>query len=1122
MDSSSVNSIRMAKVMDNYQLLMQKLDQFIRKFYINQLIRGLLYSIGLILLLFILFNAAEYYYYFGSNVRKGLFYSFIGISSAALIGWVFIPLMKYFKLGRTISHDQAAGIIGDHFPNVKDKLLNILQLKAQSTNSADKSLLMASINQKSEEIKPVPFKGAIDLSKNKQYFLKYSLVPMALFLGLLFGAPSILKEGSNRLINNDKVFERDAPFHFSIEDEDLTVVQFEDYPLTVKVDGEVLPNEVFIELDGYKYRLNKEDANTFTYLFSNVQKKMSFNLAASTVSSEEYDLNVLLKPNITGFDINLDYPNYIGRKDETLSNIGDLVVPVGTNLNWFFNSLNTDDISILFSDKNARVSANRNDEVRYSYKKKALADQTYKLYVSNDDLKDADSISYSISVVPDLHPNIKVEKFVDSLDNKLVYFVGDASDDYGLTSLAFHYKITTENGVQQPLNSTPMAKPTNKQASFDYVWDINALSLKPGDELTYYFEVFDNDGVNGRKSSKTNLMKFELPSLEEIEEETSKNNEEIKKNLEEAKEEAKKIQKDFKKLREETLQKKEMDWQTKKEMEKLLDCQKELEEQINEAKKDFEENMKNQEEFDKTDEEIQEKQEKIQEMFEEVMSDEMKELMQQIQELLQEMDKEEALEKMEEMEVNDEELNMELDRMLELFKKLEVENEMEKAIDKLEELAEKEEKLAEETEKKEKPQEELKKEQEDIEKELEKLKEDMKEMEEKNEQLEKPMDMEGQEESMEDIQEDVDEAQEEMEKSENSKASKKQKSAAQKMAAAAQKMQAQMQSSEEEQMEEDMAALRQLLENLVTLSFDQEELIENVNVANTNTPHYVDLVQDQFGLKDDFKLVEDSLFALSKRIFQIESFVLEKVSEIKTSMKKSTDQLEERKKPQATEQQQKSMRSLNDLAVMLDEIMQQMQQQMAQQMQGNQMCNNPGNKGKGGKVPKDVGKGQQQLNDALQKMKEGMGKDGKSGSKEFAEMMQRQNALRKALEEKRKEAQQNGQGKDVGKELQDIIDGMNKTEEDLANKRLTNETLKRQQDIITRLLKHEKAQQEREYDNKRKAEVAQQQERKIPPAIEQYIKKREAEIDVFKTVSPALKPYYKFLVEEYFKELKSK
>ncbi len=1111
----------MAKVQDNYQLLMQKLDQFIRKFYVNQLIRGTLYSIGLILFLFILFNVAEYYYYFSVGVRKGLFYSFIGISSAALIGWIFLPLMKYFRLGKTISHNQAAGIIGDHFPNVKDKLLNILQLKAQSTNSSDKALLMASINQKSQEIKPVPFKGAIDLSKNRQYLLKYALPPMLLFFILLFGAPSILKEGSNRLINNNEVFERAAPFHFTVDKSDLTVVQFDDYPLIVKVDGEVLPNDVFIELDGYKYRLNKVDANTFTYLFSNVQKKMSFNLAASTVNSETYDLDVLLKPNITGFEVKMDYPNYIGRKDETISNIGDFVVPVGTNLNWMFNSLNTDDISIKFSDKTQRVQANRNDESRYSYKKKALSDQTYKVYVSNKDLPNADSIAYSISVVPDLHPNIKVEKFVDSTDTKMLYFVGDASDDYGLTSLTFNYQVVSEGGTRQPLQSTSLPKPDGKQAQYDYVWDINSLSLKPGDELSYFFEVYDNDGVNGRKSAKTNLMKFELPSLEEIDEKTDQNNDEIKKSLEDAKKEAKKIQDDFKKLREETLQKKELDWQTKKEMEKLLERQKELEKQIQEAKENFEENMKNQEEFSKTDEEIQEKQEKIQEMFEEVMSDEMKELMQQIQELMQEMDKEEAMEKMEEMEVNDEELNMELDRMLELFKKLEVEHEMEKAIDKLEELAEKEEELAKDTEEQNKPQEELKKEQEEIEKELEKLEEDMKGMQEKNEQLESPMDMEDQEESMDDIKEDVDDAQEEMEKQDNKKASKKQKSAASKMKAQAEKMKAQMQSSEEEQMQEDMAALRQLLENLVTLSFDQEGLMDDVNIANTNTPHYVDLVKEQYGLKDDFKLVEDSLFALSKRVFQIESFVLEKVSEIKSSMKNSTDHLEERKKPQANEQQQKSMKSLNDLAVMLDEIMQQMQEQMAQQMEGNQNCSNPGNKpgGKPGSKPGDkMGKSQESLNDMLEKMKQGKG----SSSKEFAEMMQRQNALRKALEEKKRKAQESGQGKDVGKELQELIDGMNKTEEDLANKRLNNETMKRQQDILTRLLKHEKAEQQREYDNKRKAEVAQQKERKIPPAIEEYIKKREAEIDVFKTVSPALKPYYKFLVEEYFKELKTK
>jgi len=104
--------------------------------------------------------------------------------------------------------------------------------------------------------------------------------------------------------------------------------------------------------------------------------------------------------------------------------------------------------------------------------------------------------------------------------------------------------------------------------------------------------------------------------------------------------------------------------------------------------------------------------------------------------------------------------------------------------------------------------------------------------------------------------------------------------------------------------------------------------------------------------------------------------------------------------------------------------------------------------------------------------------------------------------------------------VQEIMDQMNKIETDLVNKRLTNEMLQRQEEILTRLLKHEKAEREREYDNKRKAESAAQKERKMPPTLEEYIKKREAEIEMFKTVSPALRPYYKFLVEEYFKELK--
>jgi hypothetical protein len=98
---------------DNYQLLIEKLDNFIRKYYVNQVIRGVLYSLGLILALFLIISVLEYYMYYPTSTRKILFFSFVGISGIALISWVIIPLMHYFRLGKVISHENAASIIGE-------------------------------------------------------------------------------------------------------------------------------------------------------------------------------------------------------------------------------------------------------------------------------------------------------------------------------------------------------------------------------------------------------------------------------------------------------------------------------------------------------------------------------------------------------------------------------------------------------------------------------------------------------------------------------------------------------------------------------------------------------------------------------------------------------------------------------------------------------------------------------------------------------------------------------------------------------------------------------------------------------------------------------------------------
>lgn len=1106
--------------MNNYDLLIQKLDHFIRRYYTNQMIRGALYSLGFILVLFLMVALLEHYNFFGMGMRKFLWFGFLGASLLALGGWVILPMLRYFRLGKTISHERAATIIGSHFTDVKDKLLNILQLRDQANQADHKELLLASIDQKSESIKLVPFKQAIDFSKNRKY-LRYALPPLLLLLILLMAAPNMIRESTNRLIHNNEDFKRPLPFDFVLSDEKPSVVQFEDYPLEVSIEGEKLPAEVFIEVDNYQYRMQKDAANKFSYRFSNVQKETDFRLYSGPVSSKEYTLDVLKKPNIAGFEVKLNYPNYTGRKDESLSSIGDLVVPAGTQLDWVFNAEHTDEIQLAFSDQEKREAATRFSDDLFTFKRRVMRDLGYRMYVSNKDLPNADSISYTISVVPDLYPSISAEKFVDSTDSKLLYFLGEASDDYGLTRLTFNYQVKNVDGQQQPLESLPLGLDKGKQTSYDHVFDVSELALKPGDEVTYYFEVFDNDGVNGAKSARTNLDLFSVPTEEELEELKQENEEKVKRELREALEENKEVQKELKKVRDRILQQKEMDWQSRKELEKLLDRQKELQEKIENAKEAFEENMRNEEEFSETEESIQEKQEQLQELFEEVMDEEMRELMEQIEELMQELEKDEALEMMEEMEFNDEEMEKELDRLQELYKQLELEKEMMETIDKLKELAKQQEELAEKTEKQEESQEELMEEQQEIEEEMEKIEEKMEEMQEMNQELEKPQDMPDRQEQTDEIQEDIQKSQEQMEQQDNKGASGSQKGASDKMKDMAEAMEMQMEGQQMEQMEEDMQALRQLLENLVGLSFNQEGLIDELDVTTINTPRYVELVQNQFKLEDDFRLIEDSLQALSKRVFQLESFVTEKVSEINRGMASSIDELEERRKPEAAAHQQHVFKNVNDLALMLSETMNQMQQQMSGMMAGAQMCNKPGGQGQGksGNVPKDkMSEGQEGLNEDMKGMKDKAGKNGKQpSSKEFAEMAARQAALRKALEKKNKEMKEQGRG---SSELQELIDEMNKQEIDLVNKRLTNEMMQRQEDILGRLLEHEKAERQREYDNQRKAERTFDKERKLPPSLEEYIKQREAEIDQYKSANPNLKPYYRFLVDEYFKSLK--
>lgn len=355
----------------------------------------------------------------------------------------------------------------------------------------------------------------------------------------------------------------------------------------------------------------------------------------------------------------------------------------------------------------------------------------------------------------------------------------------------------------------------------------------------------------------------------------------------------------------------------------------------------------------------------------------------------------------------------------------------------------------------------------------------------------------------EEIQKSQEDSEQNLKEGSPSKAKESQKKSVQQMKEMQEQMEG-MQSSMSMEMEsQNLESLRQIIHGLIKISFDQENLIKDFRELEQNDPRFNVLAQQQLKLKDDVKVLEDSLLELSKKDPNMSSFVTREVTELNTRIDKVVEANKERRRQQASAEMQFSMTSINNLALMLDSHFDMMMKMMANAKPG---------KGKQ-KGKQSLGQMQQQLNQRIEELK-GSGKPGRQMSEELAEMAAEQERIRRALEDMQQKMKNEG-----GKSPGDLAGKMEETETELVNKQLTDKLIERQREILTRLLESEKSMREQDLDEERKGETAKDYEKEIPPAVEEYLRLKEKEVELLKTVPPKLYPYYKKEVGEYFKRI---
>jgi len=1071
---------------------------------------------------------------------------FIIFGLSALVAWVAIPLAKMGRLGKVISHEQAANIIGRHFPEISDRLLNILQLRRHPDNSASRELAEASINQKISQISVVPISKAIDLSRNRKY-LPFLLPLLLVAVFILVAAPNVFKEGSSRLLQPTKAFEKPSPFRFVIKNPSLRAIRNADFVMTVETKGNALPAEAFVEIGSERVPMQPTDNHSFQYTFKNVTEPVNFRFYGAGFYSTGNTLKVVERPVLKAFKVAVNYPAYTGKKNETRSSLSDMTLPAGTTVSWGFITEHTDAATIHFG--NGAPLPLINTASMFAYQYRFMNDTAYTITLQNKAGGIADSYKYQVQVIPDQYPVIQLQQFKDTVTGTQVLLTGTAGDDYGITRVSFNYEVSNDKDKALLTKSIPVKITPGALSTFEQYFDIQSLNLQPGQKLSYYIEAWDNDGVHGPKASRSEVMTYLMYDAKQVDSAINENSRQINSGMSNSTNKTQQLQSDYKDMQTKMLQSENLDWEQQESLQEMMKKQMELKTNVENIKQKFEEQMQ-QSEQKKYSDNLKEKQKDLDKQLDNLLNEELKEEMKKLQDLMQKLNKDQAVDAMRQMEQENKLFKMDMERMQDLMKKMEMQMRMEDMANKMDDLAKKERELKSETDNNKKDEQALTKEQKDLKDQLDKaMKEDMKEAQKLGKETKQGDKLEDEAKQGDDAKKDMQESQDDLGEKQNSKASKSQNSAAQNLEQMAKSLRKKAGGQDLEQIEIDIRATRQILSNLIRLSFDQEDLMAAVKQTSTSSQIYITNQEEQNRLHSNSYMIRDSLFELSKRIPKLPVYVNKETTELEYNMKKSVDALETRNINGAVTDEQYVMTHTNNLALMLNEI-------LANLMQAEAEAKKPGGEGScpmpGGKKPKpgagmqlsDIITEQKQLGESLGKMQkpgqkpggkepgqkpgqgqqgQGQGQQGNGGktnggeygdAEQIARLAEQQASIRRQIQELTSLLNSKGLGN--SKELREIEQKMDKTETDLVNRKFSPEMLLRQKEIETRMLEVEKSLREQEQDDKRSSTSGKDISRPVPPALQKYITDQRQLLELYKTVPPQLKPYYRDMVENYF------
>jgi hypothetical protein len=383
--------------------------------------------------------------------------------------------------------------------------------------------------------------------------------------------------------------------------------------------------------------------------------------------------------------------------------------------------------------------------------------------------------------------------------------------------------------------------------------------------------------------------------------------------------------------------------------------------------------------------------------------------------------------------------------------------------------------------------------------------------------MKKPMNFDEFKEEFQDIDNSFQQSKSDLDKKNRKKSEEGLKNNTEKLQNLAFSMQQMLDMNTKEENMESIANLKQILSNLLYLSFSQENLINSLNGIADKDPSLIQINRDQKKITEQSRIVKDSLYSLAMRTPQITSMVNNELLSMEMNMTKAGEDLQEGLFPNARMSQQFVVTSLNNLALMLNEALENLEKQMANSQPGDQECEKPGGNGKPGmgQLKQASDNIKQQLQQMIDQMKNG-------NSQQMGQQMGQTLMQHEMMQQMLRDIMNNGSvGSEAKSQLQQIDNMLEQNRKELMNKSINAQTLARQNQITTRLLEAEKAEMERDFEDKRESRTA-DEFFSNPVKFFEYKEKENISIEYLNRNTHKLHNFYNNKYKQYIKNIEEK